>query len=459
MHVKPVWTLDQVIAQLTNWQARWNNDIAIPYLFYAQSLPHHDFKIGFSPFNQAEIQSLQNSMQLISDVANVSFVNIANSLQPPNISNQFIGFYTVNTSTAAFWGAATDYVMQNEDVPYGGIYGVDVIVNHNRSNVQGGWGLGDSNSRTLMHELLHAIGLDHPGPYNGDTANYESQALFFQDSHQYTVMSYWDAVNSGADHVAAGKLQWTSTPLLYDVAALQSLYGANMTTRTGHTVYGFNDNSGRSAYDLARDPSSIFTIWDAGGIDTLDLSGYSTPSRIDLGQGAFSDSGEMTSNISIAFGAIIENAIGGAGGDSLTGNDARNRLEGNGGADVLKGGAESDWLVGGAGGDMFVYTSYSDSDLPLIRSDGKKVASDYLADFTSGVDRIDLSALDAIPSTAANDAFTFIGNAAFTSVAGQLRWEVRHEQLWLEGDIDGNGVCDFAIAMKAAALVAADVIL
>lgn len=456
--MKPVWTREQVVAQLTNWQARWNNNIPIPYVLYAQSLPHHDFKIGFSPFSQAEIQSLQHSMQLISDVANVSFVNIANSVQPPSFSNQFIGFYTVNTSTAAFWGAATDYAMQNEDVPYGGIYGVDVIVNHNRSNVQGGWGIGDSNSRKLMHELLHAIGLDHPGPYNGDSANYESQALFFQDSHQYTVMSYWDAANSGAQHVSNG-LQWTSTPLLYDVAALQSLYGANMTTRTGHTVYGFNNTSGRAAYDLARDPYSIFTIWDAGGTDTLDLSGYGLASRIDLGQGAFSDSGGMTANISIAFGAIIENALGGDGSDSLTGNEAGNRLEGNGGADVLKGGANSDWLVGGAGGDTFVYTSYSDSDLPLIRSDGKKVASDYLADFTSGVDKIDLSALDAIPSTAANDMFSFIGTAAFAGIAGQLRWEVRHEQLWLEGDIDGDALGDFAIAMKAAALVAADVIL
>lgn len=457
--MKPVWTLDQVVAQLTNWQARWNNAIPIPYVFYAQSLPHHDFTAGFSPFNQDEIQSLQHAMLLVSDVANVTFANIGNSVQPPGFSNQFIGFYTINTPAAAFWGAATDYATQNEDVPYGGIYGVDVMVNHNRSNVQGGWGIGDSNSRKLMHELLHAIGLDHPGPYNGDTANYESQALFFQDSHQYTVMSYWDAANSGAQHVTAGKLQWNSTPLLYDVAALQSLYGANMTTRTGDTVYGFNNTSGRAAYDLARDPYSIFTIWDAGGTDTLDLSGYGLPSRVDLGQGAFSDSGGMTQNISIAFGAIIENALGGDGNDSLTGNDGRNRLEGNGGADTLKGGAESDWLVGGAGGDTFVYTSYSDSDLPLIRSDGKKMASDYLADFTSGVDKIDLSALDAIPSTAANDAFSFIGTAAFTSVAGQLRWEVRHEQLWLEGDIDGNGVCDFAIAMKAASLIAADVIL
>ena len=456
--MKPVWTLEQVVGQLTNWQIRWNTSAPVPYVFYTQPLPHHNFSIGFTAFSQAERLSLQHAMQLIADVANISFVNIPDPGQPPSSLNRFIGFYTVNTSTAAFWGAASDYVTQNGDLP-GDIYGVDVVVNHFRSNVQGAWGIGDSNSRKLMHELLHAVGLDHPGPYNGDTANYETQALFQQDSHQYTVMSYWDAANSGANHYSNGALQWLSTPLLYDVAALQALYGANMSTRTGDTVYGFNNTSGRDAYDLARDPSSIFTIWDAGGRDTLDLSGYATPSRIDLGQGAFSDTAGMTANISIAFGAIIENAVGGSGDDSITGNEARNRLEGNAGADRLQGGANSDWLIGGAGGDTFVFTSTGDSDLPQLKSDGKKVASDYLADFTPGVDKIDLSALDANRSTAADDAFSFIGTGAFSGAAGELRYEVRNGQLWLEADLDGDALRDFAIAMNASSLSATDLIL
>ncbi|HEX8214536.1 MAG TPA: hypothetical protein VF582_03585, partial [Allosphingosinicella sp.] len=77
--MKPVWTFDQIVAQLTNWGGRWNNSAPVPFLFYAQSLAHHEFKIGFAPFNEAERQSLLATMQLVSDVANISFVNIASA--------------------------------------------------------------------------------------------------------------------------------------------------------------------------------------------------------------------------------------------------------------------------------------------------------------------------------------------------------------------------------------------
>jgi serralysin len=460
--MKAVWTFDQVVAQITRSGGKWSNAAPVPFMFYAQWLPHHQFKTGFAPFNEAERQSLLATMQLVSDVANISFVNIPAAAQAPSKTNPFMGFYTINDGSAPFWGAATRMIADGAGPPepMGRIYGVDIVVNHYRSNVQGGWGIGDSNSRKLMHELLHGVGLSHPGDYNGDSApDYETGALFYQDSTQYTVMSYWGASNTGANHVAGGYLQHASTPLLYDVAALQKLYGANMSTRTGDTVYGFNNTSGRDAFDLARDPSAVFTIWDAGGVDTLDLSGYSTPSKIDLRPGTFTDAGGMTGNISIAFGAMIENAVGGSGDDSITGNSGRNRLSGGGGADRIAGGEGSDWLLGEDGADIFVFTSISDSVLPSVTGDGKKIASDYIGDFTPGVDRIDLSAIDAIPATAADDAFTFIGTSAFQGVAGQLRFEVIHGQLWLYGDIDGNAVPDFSIAMRAATIGAGDLIL
>ena len=165
------------------------------------------------------------------------------------------------------------------------IYGVNSAVNLWRANAGRLGRSAKSNPRKLMHELLHTLGLDHPGPYNGDSADYESQALFYQDSHQYTVMSYWLADVTGADHEANGVSYFASTPLLYDVASLQYLYGANMTTRTGNTVYGFNSTAGREVFDLSLHPQSVFTIWDAGGRDTLDLSGFASPPLIDLHRG------------------------------------------------------------------------------------------------------------------------------------------------------------------------------
>ena len=460
--MKPVWTFDQIVAQLTHWGGKWNNAVPVPFMFYSQSLPHHLHKTGFAAFSEAERQSLLRSMQLISDVANISFVNIPSTLQAPSKTNNFMGFYTIDDPSKIWGGYATRFIVDGSGPPepMGQIYGADIVMNHDFTDGAGGWNLGDYNSRLLMHELLHGLGLSHAGDYNiGSSTSYEVDASYYQDSTQYTIMSYWGASNTGANHAAAGVLQFASTPLLYDVAALQKLYGANMSTRTGDTVYGFNNNSGRAAYDLAGDPSAVFTIWDAGGIDTLDLSGYSSASRVDLREGAFSDAGGMTSNISIAYGARLENAMGGSGNDSLTGNDARNRLTGGEGDDSLAGAGGADWLIGGGGGDIFVYTGIADSIVPTFRSDGKKKGSDYLADFQSGTDRIDLSALDANRTTAADDAFSFIGGGAFSGKAGELRFEATDSWIAIFGDVNGDGIADFRIAVNSPTVTVNDFIL
>ncbi len=292
-----------------------------------------------------------------------------------------------------------------------------------------------------MHELLHTLGLDHPGPYNGDSADYESQALFYQDSHQYTVMSYWTADKTGADHEANGLFYFASTPLLYDVASLQYLYGANMGTRTGDTVYGFNATAGRSVYDLGLNPQSVFTIWDAGGRDMLDLSGYAAASSINLHSGGFSDAGGLTDNISIAHGARIEDGRGGAGNDLIIVNSASNRV----------------W--GGPGADIFAFQTANDGAASSRRSDGKKVMPDVIEDFVSGTDRIDLSAIDANRGTAGDDAFAYIGAAAFSHVAGQLRWEARDGRAHILADLDGDAVADMHIIAASPSLQPADFIL
>src|SRR5882757_2986753 len=130
-----------------------------------------------------------------------------------------------------------------------------------------------------------------------------------------------------------------STPMVDDVAAIQAIYGADMTTRAGDTTYGFHSNAGRAVFDFTVDTTPIVTIWDAGGNDTLDLSGYSANQRIDLHAGTYSDVGGMVNNVAIAYGVTIESAIGGSGNDTITGNDVNNVLRGNGGNDTIDGGA------------------------------------------------------------------------------------------------------------------------
>ena len=69
---------------------------------------------------------------------------------------------------------------------------------------------------------------------------------------------------------------YSGDPLIHDIAAAQRIYGADMTTRTGDTVYGFNSNAGRDAFDFVKTPAADRPIWDAGGIDTIDTSGFAT---------------------------------------------------------------------------------------------------------------------------------------------------------------------------------------
>jgi serralysin len=107
------------------------------------------------------------------------------------------------------------------------------------------------------------------------------------------------------------------------------MYGANYSTRTGDTNYGGDFfNAGRAAFTLDRPHPHLVSIWDGGGIDTLDFSGEQRPVVVDLDSGAFSSFFGMGLNLSIAFGTTIENAWGGSGDDEISGNDAANTLRG-----------------------------------------------------------------------------------------------------------------------------------
>jgi serralysin len=161
-------------------------------------------------------------------------------------------------------------------------------------------------------------------------------------------MSYFEERETGADF----RISYPSVPLLDDIAAAQKLYGPNMTTRTGDTVYGFSSNADRPWFQATTSSSvMIWAVWDAGGSDTFNFSGYTASQKIDLRQGSFSDVGGLLGNVSIARGVDIENAIGGSGNDTVLGNNLNNRLEGGAGSDNLRGGEGADSLKGGTGSD------------------------------------------------------------------------------------------------------------
>ncbi|MCE3271437.1 MAG: calcium-binding protein [Ramlibacter sp.] len=171
-----------------------------------------------------------------------------------------------------------------------------------------------------------------------------------------------------------------------------------------------------------------------------------------LGSGAFIGRGNGLDNTMRGNELDIQ-LHGRAGDDSLAGGD---------GADTLSGGAGADQLQGGAGPDVFRFTAIADSGVPLD-------ARDVIVDFTRGGstadgDKVDLSRIDAIAGNAGNDAFTFIGDAKFstTDASGQLRFAYHADRgcVVLYGSVDADGDAEFAIELSGVrALGAADLIL
>ncbi|KUR72444.1 hypothetical protein AQZ52_04090 [Novosphingobium fuchskuhlense] len=164
---------------------------------------------------------------------------------------------------------------------------------------------------------------------------------------------------------------------------------------------------------------------------------------------------------------------GGAGNDQLLGGNGADRLDGGDGADTLDGGAGSDRLTGGNGNDMLtggagrdILTGGAGNDRFMFKADDfggtTKASADAIMGWTTG-DRIDLSRIDANPGAAGDQAFAFLGTAAFNtadSKIGELRYETSSSGVIVFGDGNGDGVADFAIRVDGvSSLTAGDFVL
>jgi Ca2+-binding RTX toxin-like protein len=139
-------------------------------------------------------------------------------------------------------------------------------------------------------------------------------------------------------------------------------------------------------------------------------------------------------------GNYEEDTIRGMGGnDTLRGLGADDVLDGGDGQDRLIGGAGADLLTGGAKADVFELEALSDST---------PTASDRILDFSrSQGDKIELVDIDANSLVAGNQAFSFIGTAAFSNVAGQLRYFQQNGDTFVAGDVNGDGAADFQLVL------------
>ena len=257
---------------------------------------------------------------------------------------------------------------------------------------------------TVLHELGHALGLNHMGDYNGSSAY---TPFSYQDSTVLSIMSYFGPSSPlgnnevmQADWVGGdGQRYYVQTPMVNDVLAIQKIYGRSGTTRTGNTTYGFNTNLDENdalIFDFGKNLNPILTIFDSSGnADWIDLSGWSTNSFLDLRAGNYSSANEMTNNIAIAFEVIIENGVTGNGNDTLIGNSAANYLNGGGGHDELiggigddslEGGSGDDYLNGGQGSDTAIF-NFSRSDYTVNSIDSSGIVT--ITSSLEGTDRLE----------------------------------------------------------------------
>ncbi len=364
---KADWSSAQIAANLTrsntSWTTKAGSSVVVTYRFLNIRPTTGVEAAGFSAFNEAQKYAARIALQTWADAANIKFVESSST------SAQIV---LANTTSGP--GQAWAYM------PGAGVGG-DVWINPNQaSNFQlnpGGYGL-----LTMIHEIGHALGLSHPGDYDASKGvpTYANDAKYFRDSRQYSDMSYFSASNTGANHGSS----YAATPLLDDILAIQRLYGVNTAVRNTATTYGFASTASLPAYNFAANATPVVTIIDAGGDDTINLSGYKTAQRLDLHDGTFSDIGGLTANLSIAYGTIIENAIGGSNNDTLIGNDVANRLTGGAGADLLVGGLGDDVLIGGDGTDTVYYERAASAYSVLKLGTGL-----YQVSGADGVDRLE----------------------------------------------------------------------
>ncbi|MDX2276765.1 MAG: M10 family metallopeptidase [Hyphomonadaceae bacterium] len=386
----------------TKWGGALGTGVTLSFSFLGNtawhSVDYGDEPDSYYVLTNAEKTAIRGALDAWSAFINVSFTETQDN---ESVVGELRFAATDNTGAGS---AAHAYLPS--DHPSSG----DVWFSASDWNWDGG-GItpGDFDYLTIMHEIGHALGLKH---------SFEGAALGpAEDNFFYTIMSYTASPWSSFQDNSA--TFYPTTPMYYDIYAMQVLYGRRGNHNSGNTTYTFND--GQTYFQ---------TIDDVSGTDTIRFVG-SQACEIYLTIGSFSALSESisfgwngsgysyTSRTTVAIGpnSVIENAIGGEGADKITGNDVANRLEGRGGADVINGGIGNDTMLGGDGADRLsggngvdtlnggagkdTLTGGAGADKFVLNAAPSNATADVIKDFIHNSDKIQLE----------NSVFTALGTA------------------------------------------------
>lgn len=349
---------------------RWS-DGAITYSF-----PSSDTEYGDThPEFLSNFQQLNTAQQLAVHFA----LNTANYGQPMGAAGFSVAGFTNLGITNVSGGAGTIRLSNTSDpgtayayYPSSGVWGGDAFFGPSGQTPV----MGNYHWHTVLHELGHSLGLKH----GQETSTYGAMPSNL-DAMEYSVMTYRSYVGGPTTGYTNETYGYAQTYMMYDIAALQHMYGADFTSNSGNTTYRWDPVTGTTYVNgmaaITPGGNRIFmTVWDGNGIDTYDLSAYTTGVNVNLNPGSSSLlSSVQQAYLGYSYGtsgyvyhyasgnvynallynndtrSLIENAIGGSGDDTLIGNQAANMLNGGNGDDRLEGGAGNDTIYGGSGND------------------------------------------------------------------------------------------------------------
>jgi Ca2+-binding RTX toxin-like protein len=350
---------------------------------------------GYQQFNTAQQAAMRDVFGMFAQVSNLTFTELTETSSTHADLRE--GMSSITRTGETFYPSPYSADNESGDSWFGTTRGYfnDVSV-------------GSYGKLTFMHEVGLALGIKDD--VHGTELAYQ------HDSMEYTVSSYRSYIGAPVDtgySNAAGN--YAQSLMMYDIAAIQKLYGANFDSAGTKTVYSWDPNTGEEFINGVGQGTPgankmFMTVWDGSSNATYDFSNYSTNSKIDLRPGEWSTISQAqladlgayngasihmaTGNIANALlynndsRSLIREAIGGSGNDTIVGNAAANSLIGGDGNDTITGGAGNDSIDGGTGTDTATFSGQKSDYTFSNLGDGAIRVTDARTNSPDGIDTL-----------------------------------------------------------------------